>query len=119
MQIPDFNKDEVPTEVIENVGEDFEIVPVAEEAPEYKPQVDTVRDPYLDRKLFKQVEELSLLQKAYDKNASRKDNWKRVKKVSRYIKSPLYEVRTLDKMQKVLYNRDSSVEEGINTEGDD
>ena len=102
MEIPEFNKDEIPQEVIDKVGEDFEIVPLTTE--DYKPLVDKGRDDYLNRKVLKQLDEMQALDNVYKKNLSKKETWKEIKKISRYFKSPLYTIKSLDRGTDGEYN---------------
>jgi hypothetical protein len=102
MEIPEFNKDEIPQEVIDKVGEDFEIVPLIPE--NYTPAVDKGRDDYLNRKVLKQLDEMQALNNVYKKNLSKQETWKEIKKISRYFKSPLYTIKSLDREETGEYN---------------
>lgn len=62
------------------------------------------KDDYLNRKIQKQMDEMSALSKIHEKKLSKTETWKEVKKVSRYFKSPLYEIRALDRGTNVPYN---------------
>lgn len=65
------------------------------------------RDEYLNRKILKQMDELGAIQKIHKKDLSRKGTWKEMKKVSRYFKSSLYAIKTLDRGSEIPYNKDS------------
>ena len=99
MNLPEFGKDEIPQEVIDKVGEDFEIVPL-NDIEDPKPTVDKGKDDYLTRKVLKQLDEIGALENVYKKNLSKQETWKEVKKVSRYFKSSLYAIKTLDRDPK-------------------
>ncbi len=43
----------------------------------------------LDRQLLRKADQLDALRQIYESGASRKENWKKVKKASRYFKSLL------------------------------
>lgn len=105
MEIPEFSKDEVPQEIVDKVGEDFEIVPLTTE--DYKPVVDKGKDDYLTRKVLRQLDEIEALENVYKKNLSKQDTWKEVKKVSKYFRSSLYAVKTLDRETNLPYNQGS------------
>jgi hypothetical protein len=102
MEIPQFTKDELPEELQELIdGDDVNITPIApeltDEMIEKQKQKSEEKNEKLDRRLLKKLDELKTLKSLYDSNASRKENWKKIKKASRYFRSSLYEVKTLDK----------------------
>jgi len=100
MDLPEFDKSEVPQEVIDKVGEDFEIVPL-EHMDDYEPNVDPKRDAYLTRKIHRQLDEMTSLQNVHNKKLNKTETWKEVKKVARYYKSSLYAIRSIDKTDQV------------------
>ena len=103
MNIPEFDKDEIPQEVIDKVGEDFEIVSL-HDGEEYKPNIDKGKDDYLTRKVLRQLDEMEALQNIHKKELGKKQTWKEMKKVQRYFKSPLYAIKALDRGTSVPYN---------------
>lgn len=102
MDLPEFSKDEIPQEIVDKVGEDFEIVPLTNE--DYKPTVDKGKDDYLTRKVLRQLDEMGALQEIHKKKLSKKETWKEMKKVQRYYKSSLYAIKALDRGTTVPYN---------------
>lgn len=71
------------------------------------------KDEYLNRKILRQLDEIEALEKIHKKELSKGDTWKEMKKVSRYFKSSLYAIKTLDRDPIIPYNEDSSIEETL------
>lgn len=71
------------------------------------------KDEYLNRKILRQLDEIEALEKIHKKELSKGDTWKEMKKVSRYFKSSLYAIKTLDRDPNIPYNEDSSTEETL------
>jgi hypothetical protein len=98
MQLPEFEKDKLPQEVQDYIGDgELEIEVLNDIKDDYQPQITPEKNAYLDRKLLKSMDELVALQKIQNKKLTKKEKWKEIKKVSRYFKSPLYEIKNLDK----------------------
>jgi len=72
------------------------------------------KDQYLTRKILKQMDELGAIQKIHKKELGKKGTWKEMKKVSRYFKSSLYAIKTLDRGSELPYNTDSPEGEILN-----
>lgn len=53
----------------------------------------------LDRRLMRRADQLESLKKIYESGSSRKENWKKVKKASRYFKSSLYAIKDMDRSE--------------------
>lgn len=106
MELPEFDVDKMPKEVTDKLGHDIEVVPLGN-MDEYEPNVDPGRDEYLTRKLLRQLDEMKALEKVHNKKLSKKQTWKEVKKVARYFKSPLYQIKALDRGANVPYNTES------------
>jgi hypothetical protein len=66
----------------------------------------------MNRKIVRTLDEYAALQKIYEnKNSSKKEKWKQIKKVSRYHKSFLYAVKDLDRDPTTYYNTEVSADE--------
>jgi len=100
--IPEFSKEELPTELQEVIlDSEVDIQPMIHELDEellaeQKAKFDA-QGKQLDRRLLKKMDQLQYLKSLYDEKDTRKNNWKKIKKRSRYYKSAIYEVKTLDK----------------------
>ena len=107
MKLPDVNWEDLPEEMKNKIPkEEFEIEPLTPDS-DYQGGVSKERHAYLDRKLMKQMDEFIALQKLNQvKNASGKNKWQKVKKISRYFKSSLYAVKELDRDPKDLYTKE-------------
>lgn len=53
----------------------------------------------LDRQLLRKADQLDALRQIYESGSSRKENWKKVKKASRYFKSSLYAIKDMDRSE--------------------
>jgi hypothetical protein len=113
MKLPEFEYNDLPDEMKEKISEeDFEIEPLVSQD-EYTPkQLDPGKDAYMNRKIVRTLDEYAALQKIYEnKNSSKKEKWKQIKKVSRYHKSFLYAVKDLDRDPTTYYNTEVSADE--------
>jgi hypothetical protein len=101
MNLPKINKEDLPQELQDRLGDsDIEIESfadsISEEQIEEMKMKSQETNASIDRRIQKKLDQLQYLQGLYDSNLSKNENWKKVKKASRYFKSNLYEVKTLD-----------------------
>lgn len=100
MNLPEFNKDEIPQEILDKVGEDFEIIPL-NNMEEYTSNINPGKDAYLSRKVLRQLDEMQALENIHKKSLSKKQTWGKVKKISKYFKSSLYAIKNLDRGETI------------------
>jgi hypothetical protein len=101
MNLPKINKEDLPQEMQDRLGNsDIEVESftdsISEEQIEEMKMKSQEANASIDRRIQKKLDQLQYLQGLYDSNLSKNENWKKVKKASRYFKSNLYEVKTLD-----------------------
>jgi hypothetical protein len=102
MKLPKINKEDLPEEMQERLGDsELEIESFIDSISEEEIQELNDRteqaNSSVDRRIQKKLDQLQYLQGLYDSNTSKKENWKKIKKASRYFKSNLYEVKSLDR----------------------
>jgi len=99
-ELPKINKSDLPQEMQDKIdGDEVVIEPLVESVEEYDPTEMEQKHASLDRRLQKRADQLQALHKIYDQSRPRKENWKKIKKASRYFKSNLYEIKTLGQNQ--------------------
>jgi TRAP-type mannitol/chloroaromatic compound transport system substrate-binding protein len=102
MNLPKINKEDLPEEMQERLGDaeleiDSLVDSISEEEIEELNSKARESNAVADRKLLKKMDQLQHLQSLYNNNNSKKENWKKIKKASRYFRSSLYEIKTLDR----------------------
>jgi hypothetical protein len=101
MNLPKINKEDLPKEMQDKLGDsDIEVESftdtISEEQMEQMKIKSQQANASVDRRIQKKLDQLQYLQGLHDSNVSKKENWKKIKKASRYFKSNLYEIKTLD-----------------------
>jgi uncharacterized protein (DUF2164 family) len=101
MNLPKINKEDLPKEMQDKLGDsDIEVESftdsISEEQMEQMKIKSQQANASVDRRIQKKLDQLQYLQGLHDSNKSKKENWKNIKKASRYFKSNLYEIKTLD-----------------------
>lgn len=101
MDLPEIKYEDLPQEMQDRIPEGEIEVESLVPQDEYIPNEDPGNSSYVNRKIYKTLEELKSLQKIHSTEGTKQDKWKKTKKVSRYYKSSLFEIKTLDKMSEM------------------
>ncbi|UYA57480.1 hypothetical protein SCREM1_23 [Synechococcus phage S-CREM1] len=101
MDLPEIKFEDLPQEMQDRIPEgDIEVESLVPQD-EYTPNEDLSSSSYTTRKIYKTLEELKSLQKIHSTEGTKQEKWKKTKKVARYYKSSLFEIKTLDKMSEM------------------
>ncbi len=98
MDLPEIKYEDLPEEMQQRIPEGEIEVESLVPQDNYIPNQDEGHSAVLNRKIYKTLEELKALQKIHSTDSTKHEKWKKTKKISRYYKSSLFEIKTLDKL---------------------